>query len=65
MTTFWKSPVPMRKKARPTSIRRGSRGVSSWGTSSDARTMGPATRCGKKERKTANLGRVVGCVAPR
>ena len=54
ITTFRKRPVTIRKNARPVSTRRGSRGSSSCGSSSLARTIGPATRCGKNAWKTAN-----------
>ena len=36
--------------AEPTATRSGSRGVASWGRNSRARTIGPATRWGKKLR---------------
>ena len=57
--------MTIRKNARPVSTRRGSRGVSSCGSSSPARTIGPATRCGKNAWNTANRISVVGTSSPR
>jgi hypothetical protein len=52
-TTFFMRPVAMRASAASTSApsTRGAR--SSCGKKADGRTIGPATRCGKKERKRA------------
>ena len=38
----------IRKNALAAGISLGLRGPCSWGTNSLARTIGPATRCGKK-----------------
>ena len=51
--------------ARPESTRRGSRGRSSCGSSSLARTIGPATRCGKNDWKTAKRASDAGTSSPR
>ena len=65
ITTFRKSPLTIRKNARETSTRRGSRGDSSCGSSSLARTIGPATRCGKNAWKTAKRANEAGTSSPR
>src|SRR5690349_15500929 len=65
ITTFRKRPVTIRTYARDTFTRRGSRGVSSWGSSSRARTIGPATRCGKNDWKTANRANDAGTSSRR
>ena len=44
---------------------RGLRGVASCGMNSVARTIGPATRCGKKDRYTAVSMGLASGVLPR
>ncbi len=50
ITTFLNSPAMISRKARAEFTLRGSAFCCSWGISSRARTMGPATRWGKKAR---------------
>ena len=47
--TFFKSPFRIQKPACPMVSRVTARGERIWGTNSAARTMGPATSCGKKD----------------
>lgn len=49
----------------PTATRAGSRGRWSWGRNSRARTMGPATRCGKKLRYRPTSSSGAGATRPR
>ncbi len=65
ITTFLNSPSTIRKAARDTSMRRGSSRRRSWGTSSVARTIGPATRCGKNASYTAKSMSRAGAIVPR
>src|SRR5215471_15996775 len=65
ITTFRNRPTMIRKNARDVSTRRGSRGDSSCGRSSLARTIGPATRCGKNAWKTAKRANDAGTSSPR
>ena len=55
------------QEERPRSCRRarGSRGRSSCGSNSLARTIGPATRCGKNAWKTAKRANDAGTSSPR
>ena len=50
ISIFLTRPAKMSQKARLESMRRGSRGLPSWGSRSAARTMGPAIMYGKKEK---------------
>ena len=52
-TVFFTKPPAISSSAGPASTARGSRGVRSWGSSSFARTIGPATRWGKKAWRIA------------
>jgi len=49
-TTFFTSPIATSATPAPSFTSAGSRGVESWGRNSRARTIGPATRCGKNDR---------------
>ena len=60
-----KSPVKISQKARVVSTRPALRGLASCGSSSLARTIGPAIRCGKNDRYTANRMNDAGTTIPR
>src|SRR6476660_6129666 len=64
-TTFLNMPVTINRNAREASMWRGSARRRSCGRNSVARTIGPATRCGKNDRYTAKRISDVGLTIPR